>query len=70
MINIIIPVIDDVEKFSAFVEKKLKKDVRFFVGICESKMKSWTLRQTKRKLSTHFILANLLRGKFLVQEEH
>ena len=44
MINIIIPVIDDVEKFSAFVEKKLKKDVRFFVGICESKMKSWTLR--------------------------
>ena len=44
MINVIVPIVSDVEKFSTFIKGNKKNGVKFFVGIKQSLAKKFVLK--------------------------
>lgn len=50
MINIIIPIVDKVEEFSAFIQREQSKNVMFYVGIREGLKDKFALKQKNVEL--------------------
>lgn len=53
MINVIVPIVEDVEGFSKFIENQKSKDIKFYVGIRESLKEQFVLSQKNVELHVY-----------------
>lgn len=58
MINIILPITENVEGFSEFIENNLGKDIRFFVGIKENLKNKFSIKNKNVELHVYDSKAN------------